>query len=890
MTLPYAFFTDGRASGIPIALWSCNAERGTAKQNFELGFAPIAGAYVACVQVSEGRASVPIRPEFIRYGRTNKVGWVVRRERDALGGEQDEPEARAPLVDEPPPTWFLNTDPVVFEVPEGRADRTLLYGLPNERYRIFWTYDSVRFEQFASELEEDAARTLDIWRVDQYAMEPFGRPPTLGGLNFLSEWERGAVPRLLFPGERLGYHAGWYFKDMFTPAIFDATPASFRALYACEWLQWCCERLVQDEPDWPYLWSLAGVIRAAESGAPIPDLAKMLPAGGEMGKRAAEMRAYVYECAKRGIRARDRMVNAVTVGSEVSTTGLLPGLGGWRAAAASIAEEVGLVHPALAHEAHLDQFYFSETTKAALVAYFDMYAMGFDHQADAGPIAAHVAHIREALDWIREKQRTMLESFSHPQLMEDLALYVPPSDFALRLELGDRYHFHCANVDLRFWERADRDLATQDAWDKLAPHLAWLGEGSDLLAQMFDGLLDRYVATYRQTAESVETMVRYLYRYHWMIQGNRAEQTLPQSVVTVRLEYDPIRDLAVAKVYQGARSTLLGEYELFTRLASAPAGEAHAPLGPTHSDDGLKLFRRAMHRGKVRGFVLAERSLEVPHADVLSGFPKALATAGALIKSGLALGALIAEAKTKKFGDIELDVYLELAEESFQALEPGADILNSVLMKAGKSAQQAASHPFVRAGTALSKVGGVIEASRNLIAGGQTLATLLAPARSDTDLAHYLERGEVVPAWLEGTKGTVQVATGSAGFGALLLGASTTVATLPLSALVAVGSVAVATLNVLIYVHTGGGSPVDAYLNAVREARRKQLKLSTGNRILKPDEDVVPGEVVAGSGGTGSTAICRFARSLGMANEIAKQARLGRSARGAAPGECQRGS
>jgi hypothetical protein len=432
MTLPYAYFTDGRASGIPIALWSCRGKRPSEGQRFELGFVPIEGAYVACVQVSERRASEPIRAEHVRYGRTNTVGWVVRRERDALGGEQDIPEARNPITD-PPPTWFHRSDPVVFDVPEGRADRTLLYGLPNQRYRIFWTYDREHFERFADELEHAPERALDAWRAAVCVMEPFGSPTPLGGLDVLNEWERNALPRLLFPGERCGYHAGWYFKSEFTPAIFDVTPASFRALFACEWLQASCEQVVQKDADWPYLSSLAGVIRSAEGGAPIPDLAKKLPAGGEMGKRAGEMRAYVYECAKRGIRGRREIANAVRIGSEVSTTGFIPGLDGWRAAAAAIAEKTGLLHPALAHEAQLDQFYFPEETKAALVAYFDMYAMGFAHLHDAAPIAAHEAQVRDALGWIGQKQHALLDSFAHPQLMEDLALCVPSWDVELRL-------------------------------------------------------------------------------------------------------------------------------------------------------------------------------------------------------------------------------------------------------------------------------------------------------------------------------------------------------------------------------------------------------------------------------------------------------------------------
>jgi hypothetical protein len=246
-----------------------------------------------------------------------------------------------------------------------------------------------------------------------------------------------------------------------------------------------------------------------------------------------------------------------------------------------------------------------------------------------------------------------------------------------------------------------------------------------------------------------------------------------------------------------------------------------------------------------------------------------------LIKSGLAVRALAAECKGKKLGDVEFDLYLEVAEESLQALEPGSEILQSVFARAGMGASKAASHPFVHGGAALAKLGTVIEASRNLIAAGQTLATLIAPIRSSTDLANYLDRGETVPAWLESIKGLVQVASGGAGVGTLVLGASTTLAAVPLSAWVAVGLVAVATLDVLIYVKTGGGSPVDAFMRSVRDSRRQQFKLSTADGILMPGEEVVPGEVDPGSGGPNSNATCRLVRKLGALNEIAKQARLG---------------
>jgi hypothetical protein len=369
--------------------------------------------------------------------------------------------------------------------------------------------------------------------------------------------------------------------------------------------------------------------------------------------------------------------------------------------------------------------------------------------------------------------------------------------------------------------------------------------------------------------------VRYLYRYHLTLQGSRSEQVLPKSIATLRLEYDPTKDRAIAKLYRGARATLVGEYELLTRVIDAPISELHQPLGKASARSGLKLLRRAMKKGQVREFVLARQPLEVPNEEALSGFPKLLASTGALIKAGLAIKGLVDEARAKELANIELDVYLEVAEESLQALGPASDVLASVLAKAGMDAARAASHPFVRAGASLAKLGTVIEASRLLIAGGQTLNTLISPTRSSTDLAEYLARGETVAAWYEGTKGAVQVASGAAGFGTLVVGAGTTVATIPLSAWVAVGLVVVATFNVLIYAETGGGSPVDDYLRSVREARRKQFKLSTEGRILKPGEKMVLGEIDPGSGGHGANASCRMARKLGALNEIAKHARLG---------------
>jgi hypothetical protein len=190
-----------------------------------------------------------------------------------------------------------------------------------------------------------------------------------------------------------------------------------------------------------------------------------------------------------------------------------------------------------------------------------------------------------------------------------------------------------------------------------------------------------------------------------------------------------------------------------------------------------------------------------------------------------------------------------------------------ILERAGATSSAAGLRGFVRGAQRLGRVATGLEAVRNLIAGGGTLATFFAPDRAQTDLAYYLERGESLPALLETTKGLAQVVAGGAGVGAAVLGPTCVVAAVPLGTVVTVGLVAVVTLDVLIYVATAGGSPTKAFENKAHQARLAQFKLQSA-RILLPDERLLASTTAPGK--PQQLAGCRLAKQLGTLHSVVK--------------------
>jgi hypothetical protein len=396
-----------------------------------------------------------------------------------------------------------------------------------------------------------------------------------------------------------------------------------------------------------------------------------------------------------------------------------------------------------------------------------------------------------------------------------------------------------------------------------------MAEGSEKLGEAFESFVERDLALYKNlSARSLETAVEYLHRYHLALRNKGYEQTLPEHDVVVRLEPDLTRGKAVAKLLRRGEQTVLVEMELLTRVAPMSAQEVHAPLGAAEPGTSFKRYRRAVTQGQIREFVAPkEATVRVFDADnpVLESFPKALANAATMIKVGIAAGELTTAMLEEGLSDIGAELYLNMTQETLGAVEPGASLVAPVLQKLGPRSAQLAEGLVIGA-KMLGKVAGGLEGVRNAVSGGTTIATLLTPDTSETDLARYLDRGEGLPAFLEATKGVIQVTSGTSALGALVVGAGTTVATVSLGAWVGMGLLAISLLDVLIYLDIGGESSTQAFELEVRRSRTAQFLLK-GDRIPKPTDEVT---VMTPGGAVKQIASCLLARRLGLLHNVVR--------------------
>jgi hypothetical protein len=192
------------------------------------------------------------------------------------------------------------------------------------------------------------------------------------------------------------------------------------------------------------------------------------------------MRHYLHQLAWAGMDQRAFAMALVDVWRESKMHG------DWLDVAVAMKKKYDVGHPAM-DAPDRREFRFSADERAALVAYFDMYALGFRSAADAQALDAHWKHIEEALGWVRERQRELLRSVGHPELICAPGLCVPRHDTKRKVDLADRYHGLCAALGIAFWEPAHLELSSQAAWDEHKPFVSWLAESSDLLSEAFEG-------------------------------------------------------------------------------------------------------------------------------------------------------------------------------------------------------------------------------------------------------------------------------------------------------------------------------------------------------------------------------------------------------------------
>lgn len=866
--------TSVTISALPIAIWCSDYDPPTDDEPAKLLSSPVRGAYVAVVRIS-GAWRGPFSEELrLRLGRTNDFGWVMSRQRGELGEEDDVPRSGWRRAELPPggaphanlrvdpddagvrrPTsleMFVEGDPVMVETDSGDANPDVLYALPNETYRIHWSYDRALFDLFLEKYEADPEQAFAEFQVREYVVQPFPQTAEHGFFDELTPAERGWVARQLSSG-REGYHAGWPRTKAMSCAIFDGTPRVFRTLFLCEWLSDTRIRLIQKDQDWAHLNAVCGVIEAALDGAVIPDLAKDFPVDAR-AQEAYQVRAYLHALASAGLDNRPVVEELVDVAGLNRTSH-------WHVTAKSLQENsrfAHIAHPALRHETHgsygLRGYYFSADEQAALVAHFDMYALGFSFSKEKGRIESSWADVLAVAERVASNASNRLGSISIMAVMRAIAMHLPKG--SARPRAAEHYYRTCAQLGVRFWDHPDLSATTKAQWDAYKPFIAWLGEGVGLLTEMLVGTLEPHLLLHRAlTAGEVTKVIDFLYRHELVLKGKPLDLALPTSGVRVRLVPSGSGKELIATATSNDGTTELARMRVLTHVE--PDSRSHVWSGiDARSRAKVRRFRAAQGRD-VRRFVIERETVLVPDAARLEGFSKGLALFASSIKLTLATKALIDEVRTNGTNDnFDTNVYLNVAQEALAAVVPTTEV---IAMALDRTRYRGASDVLVRGAKRLSALGLLSESIRNIAGGLTTLATLLPYAAREsvgqgdtTDLDRYLDQGDAVAALVETTKGALQIGIGAAQL--LAVGGATTIAAMPLAQVVSVGLFSVALMDVIIYLHTGGSSPVQGFKDGVRLGQRRQFSDGAGSDAQRGP----------------SAPSCRLARRLGALEALAK--------------------
>jgi hypothetical protein len=866
MTTPlcYAFEIQGKIGAIPMALWAADYIPGERNAKYQLHLRPIAGGYVALYRVGAGKQCLPPAPEDLRYGRTDKYGWIVLGDGNRPGDPQELPPPPTPRPTPPLSCIFGESDPVVMAADAQEAAEHYAYALPGEAYRIFWTYRYDLFLEFvklAREAREAPGAAFDlrnVHAVEVFPYEPLKPVPAIAGLT---QDEVLRALEVLLPGAYRGYHAGFKVAGGCTPAIFDVTPETLRSLYFCEWLQWCAISLLREDKDWPALLRMVSVIQAAQSMAPFPDLRRELPGGGEMGACADALIEYVLELAVAKDVRRATVRRALTF--RVSNDD-------WRDAARELERKTNAVHPATKGVPFSRFACFGERHTTALIAHYDLYNAAFLSVRDLAPLQAHMDHIERVKGWVLEKQQSVLRSIDLLSFKSDLGLHLPETHAEKRQWLLTRLLDACATHERAFWEEKSPPVTaqTQNTFDAKA--LKWLGADAEATGKTLLTFLQSRLGQYKFTAQSVDALVERMYALQCLMLGRQQSGTLPVRDCTVHLKRaDATGQALVAYVQLGQEQHTLGLY----RIASQEAGrKSDGPNNATAKPSKEKLVRLT-HWTEADDFHLVTRKATVRYFEGGTTLADNMLGIAAVLKASVALDAMLSELSATSAGGTGAAnpvVFLDLGEEVFQGFAPATKLTYYVLNKAGLAAPLAAESKLLAAGEKLGKLGGAVAALHSVYSGFSTLVSLRDPLREDTDAARYLRHEEAVPFWLETVKGVAQVATGVGGVTELLLGLGVTTATAPVAMVTAFGAALIAALDVAIWVESGGERPTQEFEDRYEKAVRRQFKVSAKREIALPSSAESPLPTSPGQASTKETSASRFAKNFAVLNALAR--------------------
>lgn len=843
MTLPspYACGIDGRASGIPLALWYTDYRQASPTSRFSLAAAPILGAFVACIRASHSQANRGITSADIRYGRTNTVGWVVQCALSDLGEADDVPPMPYKIA-AAPAFWFLSDeDPVAFEPDSQCADPSLMYGIPNEDYYLFWSYERALFDEFVEQLEVAPHEAIQAWGLRSHTMQSFGTPVDIRDLDLLQDKEPELVSRLLLRGHRTGYHAGWHLKDQRTAAIFDATPDSLRALFLAEFFAWyAAEAVKRSGPDLAVLTRARGMVDAARKGSPEAVFESSLwcdrsdpsnraghylwcddPKKSEREHNVFEKyRIYAWRCAVGGVVRRDFERSLPTSPDQVHGDDTR-----WRDTADSIGSdtskrlgrEAAAVHPTFDRSVPRGDQMLGTVAYKAIVTYYDLYVFGSDLGKDTKESDLLTSYEGKR-PWeilpatVQRRCRALLSTVPNDQVQRTLAACVR-GDRA-KAEFCERYLEAAAAADFSWWNVLSERGKDPNFWKAVATPGKLLGlalkASGKTLSGMVEARLAAHTLAFKQAQDLMEALLRqevlhtgttvdphvhYLERPSAQTPNYRALIDVRGGRVSVTREHP--NEVGINRKF---------EFELLRKVAPPDATG-------TSAGHGYALARELSQK--------YEKDLVVP-VDLAelkqrhTGLPKALAVCAETLNLAIAVNTLVRSLQT--------DV------GSKERLEPVWEVTKGVIgLVDSVNASLAALKPPIEPETFLkSSSGGALRIATRVVGGVDGFAKIWKGATilfsEDGDTAYELRHGREVRASLQQVKGGLQIGLGAVG----ILGALPATAALvggPVGLVIAIGGMlVVAGVDQTLDATTPYEQHVLEFERALDTSRRRELR------------------------------------------------------------------
>ncbi len=836
-----------RGSAVPIALWTTTYEQRPGKlgERFTLDFQPICGAYIAIAPSSEKLASVAISKAKVVVGRTNDVGWTVERTMATLGAPDDVPKAAVRRLP-PPSVWFLlqGNHPVKFERSQ-KAQPELIHGLPNETYRVFWTYDYSQFIAFFNDVEIDAQAAFDSWQANTITIEPFGKPASLRDLDLLTPQEVEAVSRLLLVGKRQGYHGGWYFEDATTTAIFDVTPQALKALYLCEWLEWYSAHLREDR-NWVSLLTAQHVTATAEQAGRVDEfdaearayMVRTITANiGGRGERDWrgfwDYRRYANECAKACARLDFEMQRVIRE-RYIESLKVYERTGKWLEAAETLRKQLNAEHPHFSGLFTTDQDLTLQEPAAwnPFIAYFDFYLAGmtFKQEGLTANIRASEEQVTAAFGWIENHRRKLLQrDMPFDRLTWHLSRAVPPEQAKRLQDLYNRYTRQCAALGHAWWLEADQGyLATAPQWRAFAQKAGWIGNLGNGASALLQGFVGSHALTHKHNLRSARAAIRLMVRLEqWSLHGvlhaaqvggtqGRYSFTARENVVSVGIDIFDAGAGGASRVHLAG-----GEYRVLTRRdvqLIRPVNGATSPITGVEQVQPAKLHTLEVSFGK--------RIVEIPAdprtIERLTNRSESLGNFANLLNAAVAVYNLANN--EEGFDFFSARAVQTGTWSALQGVGSAAHVAEILLAAKGATPALRELLPWARnAGT----FGLGAEGLYNLQDGIKVLYS------EDSDAVKRLDQGDAIGAQLEMVKGVAQVSAGLGGVGSVavgLLGGSLSLAATPFALFLGLGTLAVVATEASIYARTGSENRVQPLIDRVTQANQNEFHLDARGR------------------------------------------------------------